>query len=332
MKPFLYERPGTVDEAVALLGTDDPTQHKTRALAGGTDLLTLMKGGLEAPGLLVDIKRLADLDGRIESTADGLRIGALATIADIQHDPLVRHLHAGLAEAAAVAATPQLRNMATIGGNLLQRPRCWYFRDEQISCWLKGGDSCPAAADGGENQLHAIFGESPCHAVHPSDLATVLVALDARIVVRGARGERKLPIERFFALPTEDRRIEHTLEPDELIVAIVIPDAPSSTRSTYHKAMDRKVWAFALVGAAVQLTVEDGVITRARAVLGGVAPTPRRLPEAESALIGEAPGAALVERVAAMAVAGARPLSKNAYKVDLARVTLARALTQAMPQ
>ncbi|HEU0166071.1 MAG TPA: FAD binding domain-containing protein, partial [Thermomicrobiales bacterium] len=294
------------------------------------DLLTLMKSDVESPGLLIDIKRIAELDDLIELTSDGLRLGALATISEIQHDPLVRSLHPALAEAAGVAATPQLRNMAMIGGNLLQRPRCWYFRDSEISCWLKGGDTCPAAEAEGENQFHAILGESPCHAVHPSDLATVLVALDARIVVRGKREERTLPIEEFFSLPTEHRRIEHTLAKDELIVAIVIPDVPSATRSTYLKAMDRKVWAFALVGAAVQVTIADGIITRARVVLGGVAPIPWRVPAAESALIGSAADPDLLERAAAIAVAGARPLSKNAYKVQLAKTLMERALATAM--
>ena len=327
MKAFQYERPATLDEAIALLAPADPAEdgrHLTKALAGGTDLLTLMKDEIVRPGHLVDLKRLPELDDTIELTTEGLRIGALATLAELQSHPLVRDTHPALAEAAAVAATPQLRNMATLGGNLLQRPRCWYFRDEEVDCWLKGGESCPAAE--GENQYHAILGESPCRAVHPSDPATALLALDARVVVRGRDGERSVRIEEFFAEPTADRRTETTLATDEVIVAIVIPDAPPETRSTYLKAMDRAVWAFALVGAGVQLAVENGTIAQVRVALGGVATVPWRSVEAEAVLVGQAPGEEVFSAAADAALAGAHPLARNGYKVALAKALLVRAL------
>jgi xanthine dehydrogenase YagS FAD-binding subunit len=328
MKAFQYERPATLDEAIALLAPADPAEdgrHLTKALAGGTDLLTLMKEEIVRPGRLVDLKRLPELGDTIELTADGLRIGALATLAELQTHPLVRDTHPALAEAADVAATPQLRNMATLGGNLLQRPRCWYFRDEEVSCWLKGGDSCPAVE--GENQYHAILGESPCRAVHPSDPATALLALDARVVLRGRAGERSVGMEAFFAEPTADRRTETTLGQDEVIVAVVIPDAGPETRSTYLKAMDRAAWAFALVGAGVQLAMQDGIIVRARIALGGVATIPWRASEAEGMLVGQAPGEAVFAAAADAALAGAHPLAKNGYKVPLAKALLVRALT-----
>lgn len=173
MKPFAYASPRVVDDAVALLANDDDAAF----LAGGTDLLTLIKGDLLAPSQLVDIKRLAELEDAITLRGETVRIGALATLSDLESHPLIAEHAPALAEAAALAASPQLRNMATIGGNLLQRPRCWYFRDAAIPCWLKGGDSCPART--GENQQHAIFDLSPCVAVHPSDPAAALLAHDA---------------------------------------------------------------------------------------------------------------------------------------------------------
>lgn len=327
MKAFQYERPASLDEAIALLAPLDPAEdgrHLTQALAGGTDLLTLMKEEIVRPGRLVDLKRLPELDDTIELTAEGLRIGALATLSELQSHPLVRDTHPALAEAAAVAATPQLRNMATIGGNLLQRPRCWYFRDEAISCWRKGGDACPAVE--GENQFHAILGESPCRAVHPSDPATALLALDARVVARGRGGERMIGMEEFFAEPTAERRRETTLGEDDVIVAIVIPDASPEARSTYLKAMDRAVWAFALAGVGVHLTVQDGTIAGARIALGGVATIPWRATEAEEVLVGQAPGDEVFTAAADAALAGAHPLAQNGYKVALAKALLVRAL------
>ncbi|MBA2557297.1 MAG: xanthine dehydrogenase family protein subunit M, partial [Chloroflexi bacterium] len=277
MKPFEYLRPESVNDAIGVLGEG---ADRARVLAGGTDLLTLMKGGLSSPERLVDIKRLPDLDDAIESHPEGgLRIGALATLARIEDHPLLRDEYRALSQAAGLAATPQLRNMATIGGNLLQRPRCWYFRSSHVDCWLKGGESCPARE--GENQFHALFDESPCVAVHPSDPATALLALDAQVAVTGSEGERVVPLDAFFQLPTEDRRIETTLGPGEVVTSVNLPPA-SGNRSVYLKAMDRKVWAFALVGIGVRLTVENGLIADARLALGGVAPIPWRAQRAEA--------------------------------------------------
>jgi xanthine dehydrogenase YagS FAD-binding subunit len=325
MRPFAYASADSLDEALRLLGGDGRPPGATCALAGGTDLITLMKGGILVPATVVDIKR-AGLPRGIEATRDGVVLGALTTLADVESSPLLRGGYRILVEAAAQAATPQLRNMATVAGNLLQRPRCWYFRHHDVRCWLRGGDDCPARD--GENQLHAIFGDGPCHAVHPSDLAPALIALDARVRLRGPRGERTLAVADLFAPPTDARRTETRLDADELIVSIWLPDAAARGRGRFLKAMDRRVWAFALVSVAAWLSAADGRIGAARLVLSGVAPVPWRAREAEDLLAGGEPGPALFERVARAAVEGAAPLRLNGYKVPLARALVRRALQQ----
>lgn len=323
MRSFDYVSATALPAVLDLLRAPDDG-GMTRPLAGGTDLLTLMKSDIVQPDHLVDIKRLVELDDRIAVTTDGLSIGALATLAEIEDDPLVRDLCPALSQAASLAATPQLRNMATIGGNLLQRPRCWYYRSEHVQCWLKGGDDCPAHE--GENQLHALFGGGPCYAVHPSDLATVLVAAQATIQIRSIDGERSVSLADFFTLPDEQRRTENILRDDELIAAVTIPPAPVGTRAVYLKAMERKVWAFALVGVAAIVTLNDDQVTAARMALGGVAPIPWRVTAAEAALQGGRLDAATIERAAAAALVEAQPLAKNGYKVPLAQALIRRAL------
>jgi xanthine dehydrogenase YagS FAD-binding subunit len=318
MQPFSYTRPETIDEAV---GQGDGARY----LAGGTDLLTLMKRDIDTPERLVDIKRLPELNDAITSTGDGVEIGALATLAELERHPLITASYPALAEAAAIAATPQLRNMATIGGNLLQRPRCWYFRSEEVTCWLRGGDTCYARE--GQNQHHALFQPSPCVAAHPSDPATALLALDAEVTIRGAGGERTMPIGDFFAAPEEGRRRETTLAPGEIVTKIRLPASAPDERSAYRKAMDRKVWAFALIGVAARVVMDGNRVSQARLVLGGVAPVPWRVPDAEAVLVGLSLDAATIDRAAELALAGAIPLAKNAYKIPLARALVRRALS-----
>jgi xanthine dehydrogenase YagS FAD-binding subunit len=310
-------RPETIDEAI---GQGDGARY----LAGGTDLLTLMKREIDTPERLVDLKRLPELTDGIVDTGDGVEIGALATLTELERHPLIRASYPALAEAAAIAATPQLRNMATIGGNLLQRPRCWYFRDEHVRCWLRGGDTCYARE--GENQHHALFQPSPCVAAHPSDPATALLALDAEVTIRGSGGERTVPIGEFFAPPDEKRRRETTLGAGEIVTAIRLPGFAPDERSTYRKAMDRKVWAFALVGVAARVVMEAGRVADARLVLGGVAPAPWRVPDAEAVLTGSALDDQTIERAAEAALAGAIPLARNGYKIPLATALVRRAL------
>jgi xanthine dehydrogenase YagS FAD-binding subunit len=285
----------------------------------------MMKADIAAPTHLVDIKRLDELPSGITETPQGIMLGALTTLADIELSALIQQRYPVLSEAAALAATPQLRNMATIGGNLLQRPRCWYFRHAHFHCWLKGGDKCHARD--GENQLHALFGDSPCVAVHPSDLASALVALDAEVQLRGPTGERTLALTDFFTLPDENHRLETKIASGELLMSIHIPTQPAGTHSTYLKAMDRKVWAFALVGLAARLRMDGEAVAEARLVLSGVAPIPWRLNNAEQLLVGQRLDEATITRVAASALAQAHPLEHNGYKVPLAQSLIRRALS-----
>jgi xanthine dehydrogenase YagS FAD-binding subunit len=219
----------------------------------------------------------------------------------------------------------QLRNVATIGGNLLQRPRCWYFRSPHVRCWLKGGERCPARE--GENRQHALFGASPCVAVHPSDPAAALLAFDAYVRIAGPRGERAVALEELFAPPEDGRRTETRLAHDELVLGIAMPSHPDETRSTYLKAMDRAAFSFALVGVAALLRVSSsGKIAHARVVLSGVAPIPWRAQAAERVLLGAAAGEETFGRAAEAALAGAAPLARNGFKIPLARALIRRAL------
>lgn len=319
MRAFEYTSGKALPEVMQLM------KQGARPLAGGTDLLPLMKLDLARPARLVDIKRAAGLSAEIAS-GNGLTIGALTTLSDIEsHAEIVRR-YAVLAQAAQAAATPQLRNMATLGGNLLQRPRCWYFRNPRLQCWLKGGSDCPARD--GENRLHAILGEGMCRAVHPSDLAPALLALDAEVELRGPSGARLAPLGDFFAPPRDAHRAETALADDELVAAVRLPPPGAGTRSLYLKAMERKTWAFALVSCAVALRLEGGRISHARVVLGGVAAVPWRAAAAEHRLSGAAASEALLDQAASAALEGAAPLRHNAYKVPLARALLRRALGQ----
>jgi xanthine dehydrogenase YagS FAD-binding subunit len=321
MRAFDYLRPESIDEAISLL---NETDSSSRLLAGGTDLLTLMKHGISEPQRLVDIKRLPELSSEVEMENGGLLIGALTSLTRLEEDELVEARYPALREAARAAASPQLRNMATIGGNLLQRPRCWYYRAEQVQCWLNGGTEC--FARDGENEYHGVFDESPCVAVHPSDLATALLALEAEVSLLGPGGERTVPIDAFFVPPTDERRTETTLSPDEIVVAVHLPAARAGTQSNYLKAMDRKVWAFALIGVGVQATMENGWVRDARLALGGVAPAPRLMTDAMAMLTGEVITEELATRVADTALDGATPLTKNGYKVPLAKSLIRQAL------
>jgi xanthine dehydrogenase YagS FAD-binding subunit len=314
MRSFAYESAGTIEHVITVMSDGD----RARPLAGGTDLLTLMKPEIANPSRLVDIKRVAELTDAIDTTGGELTLGALTTLAQLEHHAYINERYPAIALAAGSAATPQLRNMATVGGNLLQRPRCWYFRNPQIDCWLKGGPDCPARE--GENGLHALFPADPCVAVHPSDLPAALLAFDAELTVRGPGGQRRLPLADFFALPTDERRTENMLAADELIVSLHLPE--TDARSVYLKAMDRKVWAFAIVGVAVVARMDGDRIADARIVLSGVAPIPWRVHAAEQQLL----AGASFDEVAETALADAYPLAHNAYKLPLAKTLTRRAL------
>jgi xanthine dehydrogenase YagS FAD-binding subunit len=316
MRAFRYSTPTTIEQAVGMM------DERRRALAGGTDLLTLMKAEVAAPDEVVNVKPL--LPRGIEALPSGLEIGALTTLAEIEEHPVVGKGYAALAQAISLAATPQIRNLATLGGNLLQRPRCWYYRNARIDCWLKGGGDCPARE--GENRNHALYGGGPCYAVHPSDLAPALLAFDGALRVHGRGGERSVELADFFAAPTPERRRETTLAPDELILGLRLPPHPPETRSTYLKAMDRKTWSFALVGVACVLRLSGRKVAHARLVLAGVAPIPWRAEAAERVLLGAEVSDDRFAAAAEAAVQGATPLRHNRYKVPLTKALVRKAL------
>jgi xanthine dehydrogenase YagS FAD-binding subunit len=320
VRPFSYTAPGTLAKAISTLG------RSARPLAGGTDLITLMKADLYAPERLVAVRSL--LPSGITSAEEGVTVGAATVLSDIAANDIIARRFAAVAQAAEAAASLQLSNMATLGGNLLQRPRCWYFRNPHIPCWLKGGDNCPARD--GENRQHALFGGDRCVAVHPSDLAPALLAFDAELHVRSAQGERKLRLGEFFALPEDGRRSETMLGEGELVLAVRLPPHSGESRSIYLKAMDRAAFSFALAGvAAVVRLSEDGRrIAHVRVVLSGVAPIPWRAHAAEAVLLGAQISERLLQNAATAAVSGAVPLRLNRWKITLLKALVERALRE----
>ena len=330
MKTFEWTNPTTINEAVKLLKVPAATDldEAPRPIAGGQDLLTTMKDYTSRPARLVNLKRIRGLD-RITLNARGLTIGALVTLNELEEHAGVRKSFPGLSEAAHSIATPQIRNLGTVGGNLCQRPRCWYFRLEEVNCLKKGGSECYAAS--GENKYNAIIGGGPSYIVHPSDLAPMLVALGAAVIVSGPAGRRVYQLNRFFTLPSEGNiRRENILENDEIITEIFVPASPLAARSTYLKFKERESLDFALasVAAAVRLGANRAV-QDVRIVLGGVAPIPWRVPAAEKFLIGKQLSADVLSETAKVALSEAKPLAKNAYKVPLAQTLVRRALAKA---
>jgi xanthine dehydrogenase YagS FAD-binding subunit len=333
MKTFEWTNPRTVNEAVKLLSVSSGTDigdidEAPRPIAGGQDLLTTMKDYTSRPARLVNLKQIRGLD-RITLNARGLTIGALVTLTELEEHPGVRQSFPGLSEAAHSIATPQIRNLGTVGGNICQRPRCWYVRLEEVVCLKKGGSECYAAS--GENKYNAILGGGPSYIVHPSDLAPMLLALGARVTVSGAAGKREIALDKFFTLPSEGNiRRENVLQNDDIITEIFVPASPLAKQSTYLKFKERESLDFALasVAAAVQLG-PDRSVRDARIVLGGVAPIPWRVPAAEKFLVGKQLNANVLAEAGKIALADAKPLAKNAYKVPLAQTLVRRALAKA---
>lgn len=326
MKPFDYVRPATIDEAIAAAARPGATY-----LAAGTNLLDLMKGGVSRPDRLVDVTRLPGLD-RIEPLADGgVRIGALVRNADLAHDSDFARSYPAVAEALLSGASAQLRNAATVGGNLLQRTRCAYFYDPASRCNKREpGTGCDARD--GESRLHAVLGWSEdCIATHPSDVCVPLVALDAVVEIAGRNGRRELSLEELHRLPGDAPERETALAPGDLIVAVRLPPAARgfAARARYLKVRERTSYAFAVVSAAAALQVENGRIREARLALGGVAAKPWRARAAEDVLKGAAPDAASFREAAKTALANAKPSGDNAFKIELARRIVVRALTLA---
>jgi xanthine dehydrogenase YagS FAD-binding subunit len=327
MTPFAYRRAGSVDEAVRLGMA--PGAH---FLGGGTNLVDLAKGGVVRPSMLVDISRLP-LAGIAATPEGGVRIGATARNSDVANDPLVRTRYPLLSQALLAGASPQLRNMATVGGNLLQRTRCPYFYDTGFEHCNKRlpGSGCDALD--GLNRNHAILGASAaCIATHPSDMCVALAALRASVLVRGPRGERAIPMADFHRLPGAEPQRDTTLDDGELVVAVDLPPDRFAASAHYLKLRDRASYAFALVSVAAALDVRDGVVRDAALALGGVAHKPWRRPEAEAKLIGRAPADEAFGDAADVLLHGARPATQNGFKVTLARRAIVRALQTAGAQ
>jgi xanthine dehydrogenase YagS FAD-binding subunit len=322
MKAFRHANPADVKSAVAAVQQARKDGAAVTIAGGGSDVLGMMKDRLIAPDVVVSLKRIKGLD-RIAAEGGSLTIGGLTTIDAIGRHPVIRERYRVLAEAAEGVATPQIRNVATIAGNVLQRPWCWYYRNG-FNCFKNGGSICYSAA--GENQFHAIFGGGPSYIVHPSDTAPALVALGASFRLAGPAGERTIPAAEFFALPTVNPARENVLHDDEVLVSVIVPAPPAGARSTYHKVMDRESWTHAVVSAAIVADVNGGVCRSSRVVLGGVAPIPWRLPDVERMLEGQRITPELAARAGQAAVAGARPLAKNRYKVPLTAAVVKRTL------
>ena len=322
MNPFSYARPVSIEDAIAQFRPD------SRYIAGGTNLLDLMKENLTRPSQLIDITQLPLAD--IEETADGgLRIGALVSNADLAWHPIVEARYPLLSQAILAGASPQLRNMATTGGNLLQRTRCYYFYDATTPCNKREpGSGCPARD--GLNRIHAILGHSEaCIAVHPSDMCVALAALEAVVHVQGQRGERRIPMSDFHRLPGQTPERDNTLVDGELITAVELPPQDFSAHSSYLKLRDRASYAFALVSVAAALDMDGAGIRSARIAMGGVAHKPWRKAEAEAALVGKAPDEAAFNAAADILLEGASGFEHNAFKIELGHRAIVRALTDA---
>ena len=322
MNPFSYARPSAIDEAINLFRPD------SRYIAGGTNLLDLMKENVTRPTQLIDITRLPMSD--IVETADGgLRIGALVSNSDLAWHPLVQQRYPLLSQAILAGASPQLRNMATTGGNLLQRTRCYYFYDSATPCNKREpGSGCPARD--GLNRIHAILGHSQaCIAVHPSDMCVALAALEAVVIVQGPQGERRIAFADFHRLPDEAPERDNTLVEGELITAVELPAQGFSTHCSYLKLRDRASYAFALVSVAAALELDGNTIRSARLAMGGVAHKPWRKPEAEALLVGKKPDESAFTAAADALLEGASGFEHNAFKIELSRRAIVRALTDA---
>jgi xanthine dehydrogenase YagS FAD-binding subunit len=314
MKPFSYVRPDSLGAAIKALGSQGAVLH-----AGGTDLLGCLRDQIFPASTVVSISGLKGMLGVEKGGAGGLKIGALTTIAEVARDPRVVGQYSALAQAASEVASPQLRNQGTLGGNLCQKPRCWYYRGE-FHCLRKGGLQCFAV--GGENAYHCILGGENCYIVHPSDTAPALAALEARVHLEGPKGKRAVPVEDFYVLPQKDHTRETILGPGEIVTHVELPVAAPGLRSSYRKVRARRSWDFALAGVALALVLEGDRIAKARVFLSGAAPIPWRSREVEEVITGKKLEPALIGQAAGAAVRNARPMEQNGYKVPLFKAVI----------
>ncbi len=321
MQAFEYANPATLKEALGLLGSQ---WGEADVLAGGTDQISLMKDLVHTPKRVVNIKNVKELHG-IRPSGAGLLIGATTTIEQLLEDAAIRTRYPSLYTAAKGVSSPQIRNMGTVGGDLCQRPRCWYFRQGYgLLARDKNGRSLPVE---GQNEYHAIFGGGPAHFVSASSLGPALIALGAKVKLASATGTREIPVEEFFVVPSSDDTREIALRPNEILTAIVVPGA--RVRNATYEVRQKEALDWPLATASVALTMRGTTVSKATIVLGHVAPTPWRAAEAEKAISGKPLTEAAAEEAGKAAVAGAQPLSENAYKVQLARVAVKRALLAA---
>jgi len=305
---FTYVKTTSLKEAKKQLSSDDSRIH-----AGGTDLLGCLRDHVFSAKKIVSISKIKELQG-IRETAEGLRIGALTTIAEMAGNPIIRKRYAVLAQAAASVASPQLRNQGTIGGNICQKPRCWYYRGEFL-CLRKGGDLCYAV--GGESQFHCILGGDRCYIVHPSDIASALVALQAKVSITGPRGNRTVSIENFHVPPSVDVHKETILANNDIITEFFIPSAPAGFKSSYRKVRTRQSWDFAIAGVALALQFSNDRIKQARVVLSAAAPIPWRSREVEEIITDKQINSDTVAKAVNVVMKNAQPLEKNSYKIPL---------------
>lgn len=308
---FSYVRATSLDEALEHLGAEG-----TRPCAGGSDLIGCLRDEVFECSKVVSLSRIEQLKG-IDRIGDaGVRIGALTSIAQVASDPLVNSGFTALAQAAAAVASPQLRNQGTIGGNICQKPRCWYYRGE-FHCLRKGGTTCYALA--GENQFHAVLGGARCYIVHPSDTAPALIALGASARVTGSQGTRLVPMEQFYVPPSTDPHRETVLEPDELVTELTLRAPAPGLKSSYRKVRARGSWDFSLAGVALALQFDGDRVVAGRVVLSGAAPIPWRSAEAEAAITGRRLDEATARATAEAAMQNAVALKRNGYKIPLFR-------------
>lgn len=321
LSQFSYVRASSLQDAVKHLALQGSRVH-----AGGTDLLGCLRDEVFEADTLVSISRLDTLRGIKETLDGGLRIGSLTTVTDVANSTLVRERYPGLAQAAHQVASPQLRNQGTVGGNICQKPRCWYYRGE-FHCLRKGGDTCFALV--GENQYHCIFGsDNKCCIVHPSDMAPVLVALGAEAKISGHKGDRVVPMGKFYVLPADSVEKETVIESGEIVTDIMLPKAPQGLRSSYRKVRARRAWDFALAGAALAILFEGGKVKGARVVLSGAAPIPWRAVEVEEVITGQRLDAKTITKAAEASMKKAEPLEHNGYKIPLFKGLLEEQLTE----
>lgn len=323
MQPFEFASPTTKAQAVGLLSS---SWDQTEILAGGTDLLALMKDDVVHPKRVVNIKHVKELQG-VTSSKKGLRIGALTTLADLAENATAAKDYPALVEALNEAASPQIRNMATLGGNLCQRPRCWYFRGG--FGLLPKDESGKDMVGDGQNRFHAILGnDGPAKFVSPSTIAPALIAYGATVRLAGPKGERELPLEKFFVIPKSDSEREHDLQPNEILVDLTVP-LPGSMKVAHYEVRQKDAFDWPLAVAAVALKSDGGSVKSARIVMGYVAPIPWLSSEAEQALAGKTISEDVAKAAAEAALQNAKPLSHNGYKVTLAKVAVRRAILKA---